>query len=143
MELSKTDFDIDLDQYDTEIPWLNRIPSAPYLSCVPSPNPIFKSVQADVQSTSNDSSHPLDKLRDICNNLTTHNRTHTIAKTKSNIIPIQEIHPTAFEIQQGYCQRQFGQTGKQRYICTICGKHYSLMDYLRIHQKVHTSLFKP
>ena len=89
MKLSPTYFDLDLDSYDTEIPWLKSVP------CVPSPNTISKNVQSDViQSTKNDSyclrernpsfrwnwmtgeveqsnfdesSHPLDELLDLCN----------------------------------------------------------------------------
>ena len=198
MELSKTDFDIDLDSYDTEIPWLKSISSALYLSCVPSPNDISKSVQSDhiqkstgnkdsidhcerndvktsirwnwmtgqfEQFSFNDSSHPLNELCDkpfvcqICQrtftrmcNLTSHKRTH-IAKPKSkpktkfhkfnNIIPIEDIvpPPTALERQQGHCRRLFCQTETgHRYICTACGKHFSLMNYLRTHKKIHTGI---
>ena len=32
MELSKTDFDIDLDQCDTDIPWLKSVPSKTVVS---------------------------------------------------------------------------------------------------------------
>ena len=105
------------------------------------------------QSNFNDPSHPLDKLLDICNkalrrleekseekyacevcqrtfaryrDLTNHQKTHTVQKP----IPMQEIHPNAHEIQQGYCLRTFFQTGKQRYICTTCGKHFSLYSLL-------------
>ena len=115
------------------------------------------------QSNFNDPSHPLDKLLDICNkalrrleekseekyacevcqrtfaryrDLTNHQKTHTVQKP----IPMQEIHPNAHEIQQGYCLRTFFQTGKQRYICTTCGKHFSFMGHLRMHQRIHTSV---
>ena len=79
MELSKTHFDIDLDSYDTEIPWLKSVQI---------PNAISKSVQAvvtqnsteinDVQEQVEGSSiievlsHSLDKLSDICNKLEEH-----------------------------------------------------------------------
>ena len=79
MELSNTNFDIDLDSYDTEIPWLKSVQI---------PNAISKSVQAvvtqnsteinDVQEQVEGSSiievlsHSLDKLSDICNKLEEH-----------------------------------------------------------------------
>ena len=194
MKLSPTNFDLDLDSYDTEIPWLKSV------SCVPSPNAISKNVQSDVntkkdfvglpkrncpsftwnwmtceveQSNFNESSNPLDKLLDLCNrtpigekgkenqfvceicqrtftkicDLTDHKRTHepkSTLKTEfnmyNNIIPIQEIHPTALEIQQRYCVRILCQSGRKRYICTTCGKHFSRLDNLRIHQKIHGSI---
>ena len=214
MELSQTNFDIDLDEYDTEIPWLNRIPSALYLSCVPSPNAISNSVQAallqnsstnkasvdlcersdvmpDVnypnirwndtfakpkskpktksvqavkckveQSSFNDSSHPLHELCNkpfVCERcqksftkkcfLINHKRTHDTIKfngfTKSNnIIPVQDIlpPPSTLESQHGYCRRPFCETGQNRYICTICGKHFSRMRMINDHQKIHTGI---
>ena len=201
MELSKTNFDIDLDQYDSEIPWLNRIPSALYLSCTPSPNAFSKNVQnsrtnkafvdlcersnvmPDVnypdirrkwmtgqveQSSFNDPRHPLNEICDkpfvceICQkafrmkcHLSKHKKAHykiTIAKPKSkpqtkfhrsnNIIPIKDIlpPPTILESQHGYCRRPFCETGKQRYICTICGKHFSQLRRIKDHLKIHTGI---
>lgn len=193
MKLSPTYFDLDLDSYDTEIPWLKSVP------CVPSPNNISKNVQSDViqntkkdsyclrernpsfrwnwmtgeveQSNFDESSHPLDELLDLCNkspigkkgkenqhaceicqstfarscDLANHKRTHE-PKSKlkfnkyNNVLPMQEIHPTAHEIQQGYCIRTLCQSAKQRYVCTICGKHFSFLKNLRSHQKIHTSI---
>ena len=161
MELSKTNFDIDLDLYDKLIPWLNRVPSALHLSCTPSwmrggaprPGALLSAPSAlhpscvpswltgqVEQSHFNDESHSL-KEESVCE--TTNKRTYDFKFTKkNNIILIQDIQPppTDLEIQQGYCQRPFCQTGQNRYICTICGKHFSYIGNFRIHQKNHTGI---
>ena len=149
MELSETNFDIDLDLHDKLIPWLNRVPSALHLSCIPIPGLIKDQVE---QSSFNDSSHTIKEefVCEICQKaftskcyLTTHKRTHEFAFTRTNnIIPIQDIHPppTDLERQQGHCQRPFCQTGQNRYICTICGKHFSSMRMIKDHQKIHTGI---
>ena len=58
----------------------------------------------------------------------------------NNIIPKEEIvpAPTAIERKQGYCLRPFRETGQQRYICTVCGKHYTTMYNMRQHRNIHT-----
>ena len=147
MELSETNFDIDLDLHDKLIPWLNRVPSALHLSCIPG----LARGQVE-QSSFNDSSHTIKEefVCDICQKaftsiciLTNHKRSHEFAFTRTNnIIPIQDIHPppTDLERQQGHCQRPFCQTGQNRYICTICGKHFSSMRMIKDHQKIHTGI---
>merc|ERR1712012_1481048 len=51
----------------------------------------------------------------------------------NNIIPKEEIvpAPTNIERKQGYCLRPFRETGQQRYICAVCGKHYTTMYNMR------------
>lgn len=58
----------------------------------------------------------------------------------NNIIPKNDINPppTAVERKQGYCLRPFRETGQQRYICTVCGKHYTTMYNMRQHRNIHT-----
>ena len=58
----------------------------------------------------------------------------------NNIIPKEEIvpPPTNIERKQGYCLRPFRETGQQRYICTVCGKHYTTMYNMRQHRNIHT-----
>lgn len=58
----------------------------------------------------------------------------------NNIICKNEIEPppTAMEKRQGYCLRPFRETGQQRYICTVCGKHYTTMYNMRQHRNIHT-----
>ena len=58
----------------------------------------------------------------------------------NNIIPKEEIvpPPTTIEKKQGYCLRPFRETGQQRYICTVCGKHYTTMYNMRQHRNIHT-----
>ena len=171
MELSKTNFDIDLDLYDKLIPCLNpeywstalrgaalRSGASSSANCVPSTLrssclPSWMTGQVE-ESNFNDSSHPLKEefVCEICqkaftrkcylnNHKRTHDAHHTITFTNSNnIIPIQDIlpPPTDQERQQGHCQRPFYQTGNNRYICTVCGKHFSVMKNVRIHQNIHT-----
>ena len=138
MELSETNFDIDLDLCDKLIPWLNpeywstALREAALRSGAPGP--------AVEQSNFNNTSHPL-KEEFMCE--TTNKITNHFKFTRSNnIISIQDIlpPPTALEIQQGCCQRPFGQSGENRYICTICGKHFSFMFSFRNHQKIHTGI---
>ena len=155
MELSQTNFDVDLDLYDQLIPWLNRVPSALYLSCIPS----WMRGQVE-QSSFNDASHTRKDevvcdihpsstaleshtLKEEFEYETTNKRTYDFKFNRNNnIIPIQDIQPppTAIERQQGYCQRPFCQTGQNRYICTICGKHFSYIGHFRIHKKIHTGI---
>ena len=45
--------------------------------------------------------------------------------------------PTDEEKKQGYCIRQFANC-QQRFICTICGKHYTTTYNMRQHQNVHS-----
>ena len=58
----------------------------------------------------------------------------------NNIISKTEIEPapTAIERRQGYCLRPFKDTGQQRYICVVCGKHYTTMYNMRQHRNIHT-----
>ena len=58
----------------------------------------------------------------------------------NNIISKTEIEPapTAVERRQGYCLRPFKETGQQRYICVVCGKHYTTMYNMRQHRNIHT-----
>ena len=58
----------------------------------------------------------------------------------NNIIPKGDINPppTSAERRQGYCLRPFRDTGQQRYICTVCGKHYTTMYNMRQHRNIHT-----
>lgn len=58
----------------------------------------------------------------------------------NNIMDKAEIHPppTTVERKQGYCLRPFRNTGQQRYICTVCGKHYTTMYNMRQHRNIHT-----
>ena len=144
MELSQTNFDVDLDLHDKLIPWLNRVPSALHLSCIPS------WMRGHVeQSSFNDSSHTIKEefVCEICQKaftrkcyLINHKRSHQF--TFKNSIPIQDIHPppTALESQKGHCRRPLCQTGQNRYICTTCGKHFSSMRMIKIHQKIHTGI---
>ena len=147
MELSKTNFDIDLDLYDKLIPWLNpeywstALCEAALRSGAPGPG-----VE---QSSFNDSSHTIKEefVCEICQKaftrkcyLTNHKRSHQF--TFINSISIQDIHPppTDLENQEGYCRRPLCQTGQNRYICTICGKHFPSMKRIRCHQKIHTGI---
>ena len=58
----------------------------------------------------------------------------------NNIIPKSDIEPppTSAERRQGYCLRPFRDSGQQRYICTVCGKHYTTMYNMRQHRNIHT-----
>ena len=58
----------------------------------------------------------------------------------NNIISKHDIHPppTSAERRQGYCLRPFRDTGQQRYICCVCGKHYTTMYNMRQHRNIHT-----
>ena len=58
----------------------------------------------------------------------------------NNIISKNDISPspTTIEKKQGYCLRPFNETGQQRYICTVCGKHYTTMYNMRQHRNIHT-----
>ncbi len=46
-----------------------------------------------------------------------------------------EPPPTASEKKQGFCQRKV--RGQSRYVCTVCGKHYTTMYNMRQHRNVH------
>ena len=60
--------------------------------------------------------------------------------THQKVLFQSDIHPppTSAERRQGYCLRPFRDTGQQRYICTVCGKHYTTMYNMRQHRNIHT-----
>jgi hypothetical protein len=57
----------------------------------------------------------------------------------NNVIDKKDITPppTASEVAQGYCLRPF-KNGQQRYICIVCGKHYTTTYNMRQHRNIHT-----
>ena len=57
-----------------------------------------------------------------------------------NTIPKEEIvpPPTEIEKKKRYCLRPVRETGEHRFICTVCGKHYTTMYNIRKHRNVHT-----
>ena len=57
----------------------------------------------------------------------------------NNVISKTSIHPppTVEELKQGYCVRKFNNS-QQRFICTVCGKHYTTTYNMRQHQNIHS-----
>lgn len=57
----------------------------------------------------------------------------------NNVINKYAINPPPSEAEnrQGFCLRQF-KGGQQRFICTICGKHYTTTYNMRQHKNIHT-----
>ena len=55
------------------------------------------------------------------------------------LVDLSSIFPPAniYETQRGYMVREIGESLNPRYICLECGKHYSALQTLRKHQKLH------
>ena len=64
---------------------------------------------------------------------------YTPDNNSNNVIGRHQIQPppTDEEKKQGYCIRQFANC-QQRFICTVCGKHYTTTYNMRQHQNVHS-----
>ena len=63
---------------------------------------------------------------------------YTPDNNSNNVINKHQINPppTEDEFKQGYCIRQFANS-QQRFICTVCGKHYTTTYNMRQHKNVH------